>query len=718
MGASDRVGESFMIRRLSLNEQQLAFVRHREGPAALLAVPGSGKTTTMVCRTAALIQSGVPAERILTMTFTKAAALDMTRRYAELYGKEACESRCTEMTGETRTPDESDHADKPGQSVQFSTIHSFALQLIRYYCLKRRRPMPVILAESGPRGVDASGKPTRMGLLAQIHREIMGGRIGEDALESLSMGISLAKNTMADPKRAADASERSIKGFRQIFEAYEQVKKERRLMDFDDMLTVCFRILSMDAGILADMRSRYDFIQVDEAQDSSLIQHEMIDLLAKPRNNLVLIGDEDQSIYVWRGAHPSGLLGFRDRYPEAVLFLMETNYRSRASIVALADRFILGNKERTSKHLRIPAESLDEKGGGFGIPPEIELLRVKDIREQYGKIREVLQPEATEKQSRVKKPAETEGAPGEPSRRSDRSAGRIRTTAILYRNNRSAYGLADMLSRAGIPFHLRDFKDTLFNHWVTRDLKAFLTFIGNPADRESFQVIIGKLNAYLTRDVMDRMQAMQGEGSVWKQIGKSGMLTNFQRVRLEEVEERFRRLARMKPHDAILGLLDCVAYEKTLEFAARTQGYAPEFLNGLLDTLLTISAGESTIPGFLERLDTLRTILEQAKNPKLRHGGLILSTVHSAKGLEFDRVMMVDMVEGEFPSADTEATGSAQEEERRLCYVAITRARSELKIYVPKRWARAGAEPSRFVRELETALRELFSSRPVHPEKQ
>ncbi len=660
-----------MVRPLSLNEQQNAFVQHREGPATLLAVPGSGKTTTMVCRTAALIQSGVPAERILTMTFTKAAALDMTRRYAELYGSE--------------TEDGS-------QTACFSTIHSFALQLIRYYCGKRRRPMPIILAESGAKGTEAAGTPTRMGLLTQIHRDVNGSRIGEDALDTLSMAISLAKNTMADPKRAADAGERSIKGFRQIFEAYEQIKKDRRLVDFDDMLTVCHRILTMDEGVLLDMRNRYDFIQVDEAQDSSLIQHEIIDLLAKPKNNLVLIGDEDQSIYVWRGAHPSGLLGFHTRYSDAALFLMETNYRSHASIVSLADRFIRSNKERTLKQLRVP-EGKTEKSAGFagmfghkGQDPEIGLIRVKDQGDQYAKIRECLQGDTKEHTKEHRKD---------------------RTTAILYRNNRSAYGLADLLDRAGIPFHLRDFKDTLFSHWVTRDMRAFLEFIRNPSDREAFFTIAGKLNAYLTREVLDRMQSLPAEGTVWKKIRKSGMLTNFQRVRLEEVEQRFTRLARLKPFDALTGLLDCVAYDKTIEFAARTQGYAPEFLNGLLDTLLTIARNETTIAGFLNRLDELREILVQAKNPQLRRGPLILSTVHSAKGLEFDRVLLVDMVEGEFPSSDTEETGSSVEEERRLCYVAITRARSELKVFIPLRWARTKAEPSRFVREMEAAMREI-----------
>lgn len=677
-----------MTRSLSLNRQQQAFVDHREGPAALLAVPGSGKTTTMVCRTAALIQSGVPAKRILTMTFTKAAALDMTHRFAELFGHG---TRVVPMTGNERenipyfSPilfnEDFSHGQQPFETHEtacFSTIHSFALQLIRYYCGKRNRPHPIILAETGSRHPNAEGNTTRLGLLTQLYRELVGGRIGEDALESLSMGISLAKNTMADPKKAENASEHGIKGFRKVFEAYEQVKKERRLVDFDDMLTVAHRILSMDEGVLTDMRERYDYIQVDEAQDSSIIQHEIIDLIAKPKNNLVMIGDEDQSIYVWRGANPSGLLGFQLRYPGANLFLMETNYRSRASIIRLADRFIRANKERTDKNMREPEPVSDGKEGTRATEG-IELVRVKGQAEQYRHIRDDLQ----------RSPAQ------------GKKAGSI---AILYRNNRSVYGLADMLDRAGLPFHLRDFKDTLFTHWVTRDMKAFLKLMIDPSDRDAFLAVSGKLNAFLSRELLDSLQALPQEGSIWKQIRKAGLLPNFQRIRLEEIEQRFKRLARMKPCDALAGLLDCVAYDKTLEFAARTQGYAPDSLNGLLDTLLVISANEATIIGFLNRLDTLRVVLEDAKNPRLRRGHMVLSTVHSAKGLEFDRVLLVDMVEGEFPSTDSDGSASLLEEERRLCYVAITRARSDLRVFIPANWARAKAEPSRFIREMEAAM--------------
>ena len=656
---------------INLNEQQLAFVNHREGPAVLLAVPGSGKTTTMVCRTAALIKSGVSPNRILTMTFTKSAALDMSRRYQQLFGK---------------TQDHENNDIKP----RFSTIHSFSLQLIRFYCSKRKRPVPIVLSEAGIH----TTRPTKTGILSQLYREINGSRIGDDVLEALSMQISLSKNTMTSPKKAAEATEKSIKGYQKIYERYEEMKKENRFIDFDDMLTVAHRILVMDDGILEDMRHLYDFIQVDEAQDSSMIQHKMVDLLAKPKNNIVLIGDEDQSIYVWRGANPSGLLGFSDRYPDAKIFLMETNYRSTKTIVSLANRFIQGNEERTLKSMHVPgSKSLSDAKSRKS---SVHIHIVKNLYEQYHVIQELL----TSNKSSI----EDINTIGNDSNCSDlvqSSTSGNHSSAILYRNNRSVYGLADMLERNGTAFYLRDFKDTLFNHWITKDICSFLLLVADPSNRSAFLAVSNKLNAYLTREVIDKIITLPESSSIWRSIRKSGLLTNFQRNRVEEIERRFIRLSKLHTFDAINGLLDCVDYDKTIEFASRTGGVAPEVLYGILNILKTIAAKEKMIQVYVKRLDDLRCILEEAKNPKNRNSKLTLSTVHSAKGLEFDHVMIVDMIEGEFPANQPTEGKAFIEEERRLCYVAMTRARLKLDIIVPLSSAGENTMVSRFVREIQ-----------------
>ena len=183
-------------------------------------------------------------------------------------------------------------------AANFCTIHGFALQCIKYYCRIRKRPEPTILTESAAVNGKNVGSQSRLGMLAQIHNELVGEKIGEDALEALSAYISYAKNTLTDAELRSGNTDGGSKNFDLVFNAYEQLKKSRHMIDFDDMLTVCRRILQMDEGIRSDIQGKYDYIQVDEAQDSSFVQNEIIDIIAKPKNNLVMIGDEDQSIYV------------------------------------------------------------------------------------------------------------------------------------------------------------------------------------------------------------------------------------------------------------------------------------------------------------------------------------------------------------------------------------------------------------------------------------
>lgn len=688
---------------MQLNDQQLAFVRHVDGPAALLAVPGSGKTTTIVFRTAALIQSGIPASRILTMTFSKSAAEDMTRRYAELFGAVntqtafalsdsvpiklsgkplAARADSTFSLNSLAKPTVNTAALFHSQikaAANFCTIHGFALQCIKYYCRIRKRPEPTILTESAAVNGKNVGSQSRLGMLAQIHNELVGEKIGEDALEALSAYISYAKNTLTDAELRSGNTDGGSKNFDLVFNAYEQLKKSRHMIDFDDMLTVCRRILQMDEGIRSDIQGKYDYIQVDEAQDSSFVQNEIIDIIAKPKNNLVMIGDEDQSIYVWRGAYPSGILEFSKRYPGASVFFMETNYRSHPKIVRAADFFIKTNKERTKKTLISAAqlEELDEKGSSHSKPKGsrvIEIAHTKNVTEQHALICKFL----------------------------GTASG---STAVLYRNNRSIYSLADMLEREKISFYLRDYKDTILSHWVTKDIRAFLCLIMDPSDIHSFATVAFRMKAYITKSVVEQFQSKDGSGSVFRRLRQMKELQHFQKKHIEEVEHRFKKLAGLKPKEAIIGLLECVSYYDTIEYAARTQGYKVEYLNGIIDTLISIAEGQTTISGFLTRLASLRSILNEAKSPTNVHNRLTLSTVHSSKGLEFDRVILIDMIEGEFPSAETEEGGSAEEEERRLCYVGLTRARKELKIIVPKNSGRNKTKPSRFIKELEAAIR-------------
>lgn len=627
---------------IALTPQQRAFTEHRDGPALLLAVPGSGKTTAIVCRVAALIRAGIPKQSILTMTFTRAAATDMKLRFAQLFPEYSPVNH-------------------------FYTIHGFSWRILKTFSELRDRPMPEILSEDKDRGV------SRNGLLARIAREVLKSAATDERLDQLSTAISLAKNRMVEPELLVKKGIVTIPGFCDVMRAFEQEKKDRRLMDYDDMLSAALTILQKDRMVLERFQDQFPYIQVDEAQDNSSIQHEIIDLLAKKSRNLVMIGDEDQSIYVWRGADPAGLLSFRDRYPDAKLLLMEINFRSSNAIVLAANQLIQTNQKREDKQM-VAADRVPEQCG-------ISITRVKNAAE--------LQQHVAARLGEDEMPRET---------------------AILYRTNRSAYGLCDALERAKIPFRLRDFKDTLFHHPVTRDVKAFAHLIANPNDREAFVQIYAKLGAYLPKGICDFMNKGKLNETVWKTAERYPLLREHQKRRVMELERFFKRLSGRPIQQALQSVFLEVDYSSALEFTTTATGMAPDGMNAVKEILLDIASHEQTPQDFLLRLNKLHHImLEACRQEYISH--IVLSTIHAAKGLEFERVMLVDLLNSDFPGivlpagkepdpADIEIL----EEERRLFYVAITRAKRYLELLVPAERGGIKSEPSLFVSEYEKAL--------------
>lgn len=629
---------------LPLTDQQHAFVTHRDGPALLLAVPGSGKTTAIVCRVAALIRSGVPKNGILTMTFTRAAAMDMRLRFSQLFPEHA-------------------------PMNAFHTIHGFSWRILQTFSSLRERPMPEILSEATGDG------NSRMALLRQVCESATGVRMNEERLEQMATAISLAKNRMVRPEVLRDSGEVGIPGFCETFRAYESAKKDMRRMDYDDLLTAALQVLERDSGVREHFCRQYPYIQVDEAQDNSVIQHRIVETLAHPAQNLVLIGDEDQSIYVWRGADPAGLLSFRERFPDAVSLFMETNFRSGPQIVAVADRFIRTNRNRADKHM-VSGRVLEKPVRGEAAPLRIE--RLADAHAQYQRLSVEL----------------LEGM-GHGSQ------------AVLYRMNRSAFGIADALDRAGIPFRLRDYRDTLFTHPVTRDIRAMMRLACDPADRVSFLQVYAKLGAYLPKTLRGYMDRQREGESVWKVAMRYPLLREYQKQKLHELDRMMKKVAGMKPERGLPLLLSHVDYDAALDWSADALGLVRESMAAVKALLLDLAIGEPNPAGYLDRLDHLRERMAGACREESRHA-VLLSTIHAAKGLEFDRVLLVDALDADFPG-DTGKPGAnleaaRLEEERRLFYVAMTRARKEFVMMMPDAGGKNAV--SRFVREAERCMAE------------
>lgn len=621
-------------RGIHLNVQQQAAALHYEGPGAVLAVPGSGKTTVLMTRTANLIiNHNIRPENILTITFNKAAVQDMQSRFHSIFGR-----------------------DLP--PMNFSTIHAFALSVLRSHCRTCGKQINIIEGEKS--GANKSR------ILKAIYREVNGEFPGDDKLEELARWISYIKNMMLEgPSAERDKLDIKVDGFKDIFDKYEAFKKEKGYINFDDMLTEAYAILKEDGQMLSQCRARYPYIQVDEFQDNSKIQNELIRLIAAPLNNLFVVADDDQCIYGFRGACSQAVLDFGKDYPGAKNFFMEQNFRSHKDIVELSNGFIRGNLQRYNKSMY--TEKTDRG--------TVQAARPEDEEEQLDLLVKALKQENT-----------------------------LSETAVLFRNNLSAVTIADRLMREGMPFYIKDKSLHFFKHWVTEDILSFLKLALNPMDMESFRRIYYKCGCYISREAVDQAEAGLGKSTVYDALRKTSTISSFSSTKLDELEASVRSLGYKNPEFALEYIENDIGYSDYIIENGPKKGYSVENLKSILESLKIIARHTTTLTGFMERLDTLQQGIQEAALNK-KHQGVILSTIHSSKGLEFESVYMVDLAQGIFPpqgAADLLENGdsSAMEEERRLFYVGMTRAKERLVLLYPRKRNGEFSQPSVFVREV------------------
>lgn len=617
-------------KNIHLNEQQKQGVLSYGQNTLLLAVPGSGKTTVLVSRIAdLLLNRGIPAERILTLTFNRETAGDMSRRFASLFG------------GLT------------DQRPRFSTIHSFCLSVLRFYGQALNRPLPTLLTEEYAAQKRAA--------LREIYRKRLGEYPADDVFEELERRIGYAKNMLLTEEELREA-DFAIDRFATLFADYEAFKRKNRLMDFDDMLTLTLDIFQKFPAILSRFQERYDEINVDEAQDTSLVQHQILTLLAK-KAHMFMVGDEDQSIYSFRGAYPKALLAFRENYPSARLLKMEQNYRCPERIVQTADRFIRQNKQRYEKTMVCPTKK----------PGEIELIALRDYAAQYEQAFRILS-------------ALPEG----------------KTAAVLYRNNESAIPLIDLFYRSEKRYASKEPKLSYFDSMVIRDLTAYLRLAADPADLEAFSQIYYKLG-YSKGIYAYAVEHTAESGNVFECIAGLPMLKKWQQMRTRDYKSRFAGLRLMRPAQAIDVIEKDLNYDSFIERrmsdgAIKTQTYQK------LNAAKCLAEGLRTIYDFLEKLSAMRTAMEERRQIDPT-SPVLLSTLHSAKGMEFDVVILLDALQNILPDggavkAKREGDPDDYENEVRLFYVGVTRAREKLILFTGSRMNGADAAPSVFVSDL------------------
>ncbi|KHE72984.1 ATP-dependent helicase, partial [Halobacillus sp. BBL2006] len=399
---------------VQLNEVQKQAVLHTNGPLLLLASPGSGKTTTLNMKIGyLLLEEKVRADRIMAITFSKASAHDMSERFDHFF------------SGLT--------SDK----VHSSTIHSFAFKVVREWLRKNSQDFQLIEGnisdEELKKGWDGPEIPLhKKFILKKLYEDTNGVQISDDDIDELMTYISFVKNRMIEG-RELERVKCNVKSAASIYQAYEQFKNnaDRLLLDFDDMLTYCYRILHDDAAILSKYQQQFEFILTDESQDNSVVQHEIVELLAKPQNNLCVVADDDQSIFMWRGSDVTKLLQFEKTYPDATVMTMSQNYRSSKEIVKASNQFIKRNQNRYPKEM-------------FTDNPSDQPIAINSMRNYEDQLQYVTEE--------IKK------------------SGGAEEIAVLYRNNSSAVPLADKLDKAGIDFYMKDIDAKFFKHWIVEDM--------------------------------------------------------------------------------------------------------------------------------------------------------------------------------------------------------------------------------------------------------
>lgn len=574
-----------------LDAQQQEAVRATDGPILLLAVPGSGKTTTLIARLGYLvIGKGVSPETILTMTYTVAATGEMKDRFAKKFG--------------------SQYADK----MNFKTINAVCASIIRSYEWYGHKAFKLVSDE---------GEISK--ILTGIWLNVCKKYPTESDIKELRMKITYVKNQMVPKKELDSVTVSSSDGtisIKELYEEYVRFMRDSSLMDFDDQLVFSYQILKKNPKILNRFQDKYQYICVDEAQDTSFIQHRIIQILAEKSRNIFMVGDEDQSIYGFRAAYPKALLEFERTWKDAKVLFIETNYRSTPEIVGTSMDFIRQNKKRRDKKMK----AFNPSGA------KIDILWAKNRIQQFDMIADIAH-DATE------------------------------PVTFLYRNNDTALPIIDTLDRSGIPYKVRAVDSLFFTNIIYRDVMCIFRLALNPSDGEAFMQIYYKLGLYVKKAVAEEAVAMGGNilFGLKNQVGK------YTKGKLDSIIADFKKIPNLAPANAI-DLIYEMGYGDYLE-----QHGIDSFR---LNIMRTLGVREKTIPEFIKRLEYLQKVIRAGS--KTDNAKVLLSTIHSAKGLEYDNVVLVDVADGVFPSnsKDTDI-----EEEKRLFYVAMTRARKKLCIF-------------------------------------
>ena len=623
---------------MECNKEQNEAIMHRDGPAMVLAGPGAGKTYVITNRVKVLIDEyGVKPEQILVVTFSKAAAVEMKERFEML-------------TGGRRLP------------VRFGTFHSVFFQILRlayHYEVKdiatpalKYRFLEETLNETGY-GVDDKKE-----FLSDIEKEI--SRVKGEGIE-IDCYFSSAC---------------SAEIFQKMYRGYQEKLQRHRCLDFDDMVVYTYQLLKEREDIRRRWQAQFRYLLIDEFQDINRLQYETVCMLAEPENNLFIVGDDDQSIYGFRGAKPGIMLSFPKRFPDTKQIVLGVNYRCSDEIMKAAERLIGKNNERYEKHIV----------ANKGKEQPVHMKKCENLPDEAEKI--VAQIQMYQKEGIA-----------------------YQEMAVLFRTNMQMRLLAGKLMEHGVPFTMRENLPNLFDTWMAKDIMCYLQLALGNRSREKFLKIANRPVRYLSRTAFTESEVSFDKLRAYYAVKNQ----EWMEERIWNFEYDLKNLASLSPYAAIHFIRKGIGYDEFLKTYADERNVNADDWFDVLDEMQEMARDKKSIPEFLSFVenygDTLEEIRQEQKKQQVKEEpGVSLMTMHASKGLEFPVVFVPTLNEDIVPYRKAVQEGNL-EEERRMLYVAMTRAKTYLHLSFVKERFHKEAEPSPFLYEISPALRNKINKK-------
>ncbi|SOB72752.1 DNA helicase [Anaerobutyricum hallii] len=618
----------------TFNREQEEAITHKGGPLMVLAGPGSGKTLVITYRVKWLIENaGVYPSNILVITFTRAAAEEMKKRFFMFDGME-------------------------NAPVTFGTFHSIFFMILRY--AYRYTAANIIREDVKRRYIKEMTE--NMELEIEDENEFLSGIINE---------ISYVKGEMMSLSYY-HSNNCSDELFAQIYEGYEKRLREENLIDFDDMLVFCYELLREREDIRTLWQNKFQHILIDEFQDINKVQYEIVRMLAGKGDHLFIVGDDDQSIYRFRGARPEIMLGFEKDYPEAKKVILNTNYRCSEEIVESAEHLISHNTKRFPKNM--------QAARGSKVP--ITFRNLKDAGEECTDILKGIR-------FYYKK-----GIP-------------LEDMAVIFRTNTQPRLLVGRLMEYNIPFQMRDVIPNIFDHWIARNILTYIKLAMGNRDRKLFLQIMNRPKRYISRSMITEPQVDL------KKLKQQTFGKKWLYEKIDKLEMDLYLLRKMEPYAAIQYIRNGIGYEDYMNEYAQFRRMNPDDLEEVLNQIQESAKEYHSFEEWFTYIESygeeLRKQMEAGRQQK---SGVTLTTMHSSKGLEYEVVFVMDINEGVTPHKKAVKEADL-EEERRLFYVAVTRAKTYLFLYSVKELYQKDAQISRYIGELRYDKKEFQKGKRV-----